>query len=91
MQKDMLKNGPLSIEFQANGVFSSYKDGILDDEGMPTGPQGLEQLAASIAEQSAGAIGDQPTSDALIDTLTQALADQSMLQLETDRHKKHKM
>jgi len=33
-------------------------------------------LAASIAEQAAGAVEDQPTSDSLIDTLTQALADQ---------------
>ena len=32
MMKEILRNGPVSIEFQANGLFSKYQSGILSEE-----------------------------------------------------------
>jgi hypothetical protein len=34
MMKDILRNGPISVEFQANRVFGAYKHGILSQKGL---------------------------------------------------------
>jgi hypothetical protein len=34
MMKDILRNGPTSVEFQANQVFGAYKMGILSEKGL---------------------------------------------------------
>lgn len=34
MMKDILRNGPTSIEFMANRVFGAYKHGILSEKGL---------------------------------------------------------
>jgi hypothetical protein len=34
MMKDILRHGPMSIEFQANKLFQLYQEGILSEEGV---------------------------------------------------------
>jgi hypothetical protein len=34
MMKDILRNGPISVEFEANKLFSMYKKGILTEKGV---------------------------------------------------------
>jgi hypothetical protein len=44
MMKDILRNGPTSVEFQANQVFAAYKMGILSEKGLI----GVKQAVASL-------------------------------------------
>lgn len=46
MMKEILRNGPVSIEFQANKVFMLYKDGILSEKGI----QEIQDKTTSIVE-----------------------------------------
>lgn len=34
MMKDILRNGAITVEFEANRLFSMYKEGILTEKGM---------------------------------------------------------
>jgi|TARA_B110000285_G_C15107241_1_gene608763 predicted DNA-binding ArsR family transcriptional regulator len=34
MMKDILRNGAITVEFEANKLFSMYKEGILTEKGM---------------------------------------------------------
>jgi len=34
MMKDILRNGAATIEFEANKIFSMYKDGIISEKGV---------------------------------------------------------
>ena len=45
--KDILRNGPTSVEFQANQVFSAYKNGILSEKGLIGVKQAVAQLDKS--------------------------------------------
>lgn len=44
MMKDILRNGPTSVEFQANQVFGAYKNGILSEKGLIGVKQAVSQL-----------------------------------------------
>ena len=43
--QDILRNGPISIEFQANKYFSAYKSGIISEAGVKDVKWKLQQLA----------------------------------------------
>lgn len=45
MMQDILRNGPVSIEFQANKYFSAYQSGIISEKGVKDVKWKLEQLA----------------------------------------------
>lgn len=34
MMKDIMRNGAITVEFEANKLFSMYKQGILTEKGM---------------------------------------------------------
>ena len=68
--KELVRNGPLSVEFQANKLFQVYKDGILSEQGAPTGSSSLQSLAES---QSSGTSSD-------LQNIEKALLDQLFLQ-----------
>jgi len=42
MMKDIIRNGPVSVEFQANQVFGAYKHGILSEKGIIGVKQALD-------------------------------------------------
>lgn len=44
IQKEILRNGPVSVEFQATRLFHTYKDGIISEDGIK-GAAKLEQAA----------------------------------------------
>lgn len=44
--QDILRNGPVSIEFQANKYFSAYRNGIISESGVKDVKWKLEQLAS---------------------------------------------
>lgn len=67
--KELLRNGPLSVEFQANKLFQVYKEGILAEQGAPTGQSSLQSLAESQSKASS----------ADLDNLEKALLDQLFL------------
>ena len=54
IMKELLRNGPLSVEFQANKLFQVYKEGILSEEGAPSGATSLQELASQLTAQSQG-------------------------------------
>jgi len=45
--KEILRNGPVSIEFQANRLFMAYREGILSEQGI----QELKEKTTNVAEQ----------------------------------------
>jgi hypothetical protein len=44
MMKDILRNGPISVEFQANRVFMMYSEGIMSEKGIQSVKDKASQL-----------------------------------------------
>ena len=78
MMKELLRNGPLSIEFQANKLFQVYKKGILSE------PQSSKQAPAG---ESAVGTGDDVD---LLPANIEALLDTLFLQTSSDGENKPK-
>lgn len=51
MMKDILRNGAITVEFEANKLFSMYKDGILSEKGVKGVKDAVmpENLASDLA------------------------------------------
>ena len=51
MMKDILRNGAITVEFEANKLFSMYKEGILTEKGMKGVKDAVmpENLASDLA------------------------------------------
>ena len=69
IQKEILRNGPVSVEFQATRLFQTYKDGIISEDGVK-GVAKLEQAAQLDAE----AIANMSTEE-----IQQLLGDDSLV------------
>ena len=64
MMKELLRNGPLSIEFQANKLFQVYKKGILSE------PQSSKQPGGDSAVETGDDVDLLPENiEAILDTL----------------------
>lgn len=48
MMKELVRNGPFNAEFQAPGIFGTYKEGLIDE-------QGIENLKAKVSEETSKA------------------------------------
>ena len=74
IQKELLRNGPVSVEFQATRLFHTYKEGIMSEDGIK-GVAKLEQAAQLDAETIANMSAEE---------IQQLLGDESLVQLSAD-------
>jgi len=82
MMKDILRNGAATIEFEANKIFSMYKDGIISEKGV----QGVKDAVLPTGNLASDLAPKQSLSD-LADVVGETQKEQSLTLVDEETEK----